>query len=235
MEIIKNTAEEIAFTSGMNISLANAIRRSTGEIPILAVSEADIYKNDSVLYDEIITHRLGLLPLKNQKMKEGEVIEMKMKVKGKGDSFMVLAKELDGDVVYPDTPIVLLSEGQKIELVAKAKIGKGNDHARFMPGLVFYKHLAKIKISGEGEKQTELAELYPEVFEKFGDKIKVKNAAACDLDQEDMKNYPGVNISFDDTLVFSIESWGQIDAKEIFTESCKILKENLSEISKAIK
>lgn len=235
MEIITKTPEEISFILNMDVSLANAIRRSVAEIPILAIIEADIYKNDSALYDEIIAHRLGLLSLKNQKMKKDDVIEMKLKAKGKGEGGEILAKELGDDVVYPDTPIVFLSEGQQIELVAKAKAGLGINHARFMPGLAYYKHLPKIKISGEGEKQTELAELYPEVFEMYGDKLKVKNAAACDLDNEDMAGYPGVSITFGDELVFSIESWGQMEAKKIFEEACKALRINLSEVSKAIK
>ena len=235
MEIITKTPEEISFVSEMNVSLANAIRRSVGEIPILAIVEADIYKNDSALYDEIITHRLGLVSLKNQKMKADQSIEMKMKDKGKGDRTEVLAGVLGDNVVYPETPIVLLGEGQEVEMVVRAKAGKGIEHARFMPGLAFYKHLSKIKISNEGEKQSELADIYPDVFEMFGEKLKVKNAVVCDLDQEDMVNYPGVSIEFDNNLVFTIESWGQIEAKKIFTKACEALKKNLSEISKAIK
>lgn len=235
MEMIKKTPEEISFVSEMNISLANAIRRSVGEIPILAIVEADVYKNDSALYDEVIVHRLGLIPLKNQKMKTGQSIEMKLKAKGKGEVTEVLANGLSGDVVYPETPIVLLGDEQKVELVARAKAGKGIEHARFMPGLAFYKHLPRIKISGEGEKQSELAEIYPEVFEMFGNTLKVKNATVCDLDQEDMADYPGISVEFDNHLVFTIESWGQIEAKEIFSEACKTLKKNLSEVSKTIK
>ncbi|MBU3923756.1 MAG: DNA-directed RNA polymerase subunit D [Nanoarchaeota archaeon] len=235
MENITKTAEEISFTTDMSVSLANAIRRSVGEIPILAIDECDIYKNDSALYDEIISHRLGLVSLKNQKMKKGESVEMKMKVKGKGEITDVFAGELGDDVVYPETPIVLLGAGQEVELVARARVGKGIEHAKFMPGLVYYKHLAKIKISSEGERYSELAELYPKVFEMFGEKLKVKDASACDLDNEDMEDFPGVEISFDDNLVFVIESWGQIRASDIFVEACKALKENLFEVSKAVK
>ncbi|MFH0808057.1 MAG: DNA-directed RNA polymerase subunit D [archaeon] len=235
MEIIKNTNEEIVFGTKINVSLANAIRRSVGEIDVLAIDECDIYKNDSALYDEIIAHRLGLLSLKNQKMKKDEVVEYKLKAKGKGDGAMVLAGELGDDIVYPESPIVLLGEGQQLEIVAKARAGKGIDHAKFMPGLAYYKHLAKIKISGEGEKQTELVSLYPEVFEMYGEKVKVKDASKCDLDVEDMEEYPGVSISFGDELVFTIESWGQMEAKKIFVEACKALKDNLSLVSKAVK
>jgi DNA-directed RNA polymerase subunit D len=235
MEMIKNTAEEITFKTDINVSLANAIRRSVGEVPTLAIVEADIYKNDSALYDEIIAHRLGLISLKNQKMKKDDVIEFKLKAKGKGDGEMLLAGEMGDDVVYPETPIVLLADGQNLELVARAKAGKGIDHAKFMPGLAYYKHLPTIKLSGEGEKQTELVSLYPEVFEMYGEKVRVKDAWKCDLDNEDMEEYPGVEISFGGNLIFSIESWGQIEAKKIFVEACKALKDNLSEVSKAVK
>lgn len=235
METIIKTPEDVSFITDMNVSLANAIRRSVGDVPILAIDEADIYKNDSALYDEIIAHRLGLVSLKNQKMKAGQEVEMKMKAKGNKEGGEVLAGELGDSIVYPDTPIVLLGEDQEIELVARARVGFGNNHSKFMPGLAFYKHLPKIKISAEGEKQTELASLYPLVFEMFGEKLKVKNAWACDLDEEDMEEYPGISIEFNDNLVFTIESWGQIEAKDIFIESCKALKDNLSEVSKAIK
>ena len=235
MEIIEKNNGKVVFITDMSTTLANAIRRSASEIPILAIEEADIYKNDTALYDEIIAHRLGLIPLKNQKVKEGEAIELKLKAKGKGERTEVLSGALGEEVVYSDMPIVLLEDGQELEIVARAKAGKGKDHARYSPGLVFYKHLAKVKISGDGEKQTELAELYPQAFEVVGGKLKVKDATKCDLEQEDLKEYPGITIELKDELVFSIESWGQIDAKEIFNGACKALKANLADVSKALK
>jgi len=235
METIEKTEEKITIVTNIDVSLANAIRRSVNEIPILAIDEADIYKNDSVLYDEVIAHRLGLIPLKNQKLKAGQTIELKLKSKGKGDSAEIFSGELGDVIVYEDMPIVLLRDGQELELVARARVGKGIDHAKFSPGILFYKHLAKIKVDSDGEKQTELAELYPDCFEMFGEKMKVKNAAACDLDQEDMKNYPGVSIGFDDNLILTVESWGQLDATDVFAEACKALKGNLSEVDKALK
>ena len=69
----------------------------------------------------------------------------------------------------------------------------------------------------------------------FGEKLKVKSATACDLDDDDVKDYPGVDISFDDNLVFAIESWGQISASDIFTEACKSLKTNLQAVAKSLK
>lgn len=235
METITKTAEMITVVSDIDVSLANAIRRSVNEVPVLAIDEADVYKNDSALYDEIISHRLGLVPLKNQKMKADQTVEMKFKVKGKGERTEVLSGELGDQAVYPDMPIVILSEGQEVEVVARARSGIGINHAKFSPGILFYKHLPKIKISGEGEKQSELAEIYPEAFEMFGEKLKVKDATKFDLEQEDMKGYPGIDVSYGGDLVVTVESWGQMDAKDVFIEACKALKGNLSEVSKVLK
>ena len=235
MKLIAKDKENMKVTTDISVSLANAIRRSVNEVPILAIDEVDIYKNDSALYDEIIAHRLGLVVLKNQKLKGDKAVEMKMKVKGKGDRTEVIAGELGNEVVFPETLIVLIEEGKEIELVARARVGKGVSHSKYSPGVIFYKHLPKIKISAEGEKQTELAEIYPETFEMFGEKLKVKDATSGDIDVDDLEDFPGVEIEFDNNLVMEIESWGQIDSTEVFTEACKALKDNLSEVSKAIK
>ena len=234
MKLINKDKEKISFIAELDVSLANAIRRSVNEIPILAISEADIYKNDTALYDEVITHRLGLIPLKNQKLKKGQVVELKLRAKGKGGMTEVFSGELGKEVVYPDMPVVLLEDKQEIELIARANVGEGIFHARYSPGVLFYKHLPNIQVTKEGEKQSELAEIYPKIFEYDG-KLKVKDATKGDIDEHDLEKYPGVNVSFGDEIVFSIESWGQIEAKDIFIESCKILKENLSKVSKLLK
>ena len=82
MKLLKKDEGKIIFETDMNISLANAIRRSVGEIPILAIDEVDIYKNDSALYDEAIAHRLGLIPIAHQKLKDGKSVTFKLKAKG---------------------------------------------------------------------------------------------------------------------------------------------------------
>ena len=69
IKIINKSDNKIALTSDMNISMANALRRSVNYIPILAVDSLEISKNDSALYDEIIAHRVGLVPLKNEKLR----------------------------------------------------------------------------------------------------------------------------------------------------------------------
>ena len=58
---------KISFKTDIEIDLANAIRRSVLEIPTMAIDEVEIIKNDSALYDEIIAHRIGLIPIKTEK------------------------------------------------------------------------------------------------------------------------------------------------------------------------
>lgn len=51
--------------SGIDASLANGLRRIIiSEIPTMAFHKVLLYQNTSVIPDELLVHRLGLLPLK---------------------------------------------------------------------------------------------------------------------------------------------------------------------------
>lgn len=232
---IEKADDKIIFNTDMDVSLANALRRSIAEISILAVDEVDIYKNDSALNDQIIAHRIGLIPLKNQKLKTGKAIELKLKVKGVSEDTEVLSSDFGDGVVHSEMPIVYLGKGQEVEIVARAKIGNSQEHAKFSPGLIYYKDACKVDISNQGEKHEDLAKFYPKIFEFENNKLTLKQEWQCDLDQEDMKKFPGITISSNGDLIFFVETWGQIKAKDIFLESIKVLEKSLSELAKKIK
>lgn len=235
IKIITKIPEKIIFETDIDVSLANAIRRSVSDIPTLAIDEVDIYKNDSALYDEIVAHRLGLVPLKNQKLKKGQILEYKLKIRGSEKITKVFSGDLGDDIVYPKIPITLLTDGQEVEIVAKARQGTGEEHAKYIPGLFYYKYLPKIEITSDGEKHKELSERYPDIFEFNNGKLKVKNAWACIIDDIKIGDIDGVKIEDTKKLVIIIESWGQIEAKNIFLEAIKQLNNNLSELSKLLK
>ena len=51
--------------TGVDASIANAMRRILlSEIPTLAVEDVFIYNNTSIIADEVLAHRLGLIPLR---------------------------------------------------------------------------------------------------------------------------------------------------------------------------
>lgn len=235
MKIIKNTKDELVFAEEMSESLANAIRRSVLEIPTLAIDEVEFYKNDSVLYDEVLALRLGLLPLETDKMKMAEecsckgkgcskcTVQLKLTAKGPGT---VYAKELKGSSkpIYPEMPIVQLAEGQELEFVAFAKLGLGIKHTKFSPGLCYYRHVPELE---GNKKDAEAVKRYPAGILKFDGEAKFVDKYACDFYDTDknldLRIVPGKEI------LFCIESWGQMTAKEVFQEAVKALKDHLDE------
>jgi len=254
MEIISQTENKIAFViKGVNSSYVNAIRKSVNEIPVLAADTVEISKNDSVLYDEIIAHRIGLIPLIADKKtftlpeecsckgKECSkcTAALTLKVEGPG---MIYAKELKSKTVkpvYPEMPIVLLQKNQELEIVANARMGRGTQHAKYSPGLAWFGNYPEIKIKDSAF--TEAAKACPKnVFEIRDSKFSVKNLSNCDMcmacvEAGNLAGKDAVSVTgSEENFIFFIESWGQIPSKEIFIEACKSLGENLKTFSKEI-
>ena len=238
MEIINKKNDSIVFKAKMEESLANAIRRYIGEIPVLAVDDVEISKNDSALYDETVAHRIGLISLKTDKaINEKSKGQLKLSVKAEG---IVNSSELkgDADVVYGNTPITILTKGQELELVADVRSGKGDEHARFSPGLMFYRSVAEITMDKEFLGEVKKVCPNNEVKEK-GDKIIVlddKEKGVCDVCEGICERAKKESeTEYKDDLIISIESFGQMSSNDIFKKSIDALKKDLSEISKKLK
>ncbi len=231
METIENTQEKLVLKGEISESLANAIRRSVAEIPTLAIDEVEIFKNDSALYDEVLAHRLGLIPLKTEKgMSEKTKIDLKLSKTG---PCTVCASDLEGnaEVVYGKIPITILGEGHKLELVATATLGKGISHAKYTPGLAYYRHILEVKSSPEIDK----------LVQKSKGAIRAEKKGAiwvADLQEETVDEINKMDknaIKDSKEMVFIIESFGLLSAKDIFSKAIEALTENLDEFEKAIK
>ena len=230
MKLIEKKENQITFTAEISNSLINAIRRYMNKIPILAIDEVEILKNDSPLYDETIAHRLGLIPLKYSKDSN---IKLVSKEKG-----IVYSKELKGiEIIYGNIPITFLNKGQELELNATTKTGKGVEHSKFSPGLLFYRNIAEITIAKD---------IYDKIKQKIlNNEVKIKGNNIILLDNKKQEivdvceracNQQGKNteINFKDELIITLESFGQINVKEIFKKSIEGLKKDLSDVSKKI-
>ena len=166
IQVLDKKDSELTFVvKGINPAIANYLRRSMiAEVPILAIDEVNFIKNDSALFDEMIAHRLGLVPLKTDLKSynlqeectcKGKgcakcTLNLTLIAKGPGVVYSAEIKSQDPKIVpiFEKMPITLLVKGQKLELEAVAKLGLGKTHAKFVPAVVFYRSV----ISSKGQK-----------------------------------------------------------------------------------
>lgn len=68
VEVLHLTDESITFMmTDVDISVANSLRRvMIAEVPTLAIDLVEVQENTSVLHDEYIAHRLGMIPLRSE-------------------------------------------------------------------------------------------------------------------------------------------------------------------------
>jgi DNA-directed RNA polymerase subunit D len=239
MEQIDKKDNQITFRAELEESLANAIRRYVAEIDVMAIDEVEISKNGSPLYDETIAHRLGLIPLKMEKGMDQKIVK-KLKLIAKEEG-VVKSGGLSGnaEVIYEGIPITVLNKGQELEIVASTKIGKGSEHSKFTPGLMFYRNITDVKVDKECSKDV-VGVCPKDVFALENGKVVVKNPEKCDMCEtcvEFCKKQGKNSIELVPTneLAVTIESFGQLDSKEILLQSVSALKKDLAEVSKKLK
>tara|TARA_Y100000034_G_C6891791_1_gene410380 strand:+ start:200 stop:898 length:699 start_codon:yes stop_codon:yes gene_type:complete len=232
MEIIQKTPEKIVLRTNAGYNLANAIRRSVEEIQVLAIDEVEIFKNDSALYDEVLAHRIGLVPLKTEpKMGPKTEVSLKLKKTGPGK---VYSGDFEGSakIVFDKIPLTLLENKQEVEIVATAKLGSGIEHAKYIPGLVYYRNLQEVK---SGDSKIE------EIVKNSSGEIKPEKKGSkwvCDLNEaevDDLKKLNNDCVEDSNELLVFVESFGHLDSEKILSHAIDILKKNLKEFEKAVK
>ena len=143
LEIINENEQKVSVKiKGIPLQYANALRRiCLNGVPIYAVESIDVLENSSVLADEGVAHRVGLIPLKtdlsaSKNGNENDKIMLTLDSGVLDETRTILSGDLksqDGNVVPTsnDIPIVTLAPGQSIKFEAYARLGKGTEHARW--------------------------------------------------------------------------------------------------------
>ena len=169
LEVINKDNQKISVKlKGVPLQYANALRRvCLNGVPIFAIDTVDIIENSSVLPDEGLAHRLGLIPLKTDLSRFNEPSKCDchsesgcsnckvMLVLDLGDSDVtrtILSNELssEDDSVKPISdkiPIVELAPGQRVKVECYARLGRGTEHAKW--------NSANISILTETDKEDE--------------------------------------------------------------------------------
>ncbi|MBS3163695.1 DNA-directed RNA polymerase subunit D [Candidatus Woesearchaeota archaeon] len=256
IKLLEKKENKVVFVlKGADPVFANTLRRVISvEVPTMAIDEINFYKNSSALYDEIIAHRIGLVPIKTD-LKSYD-LRSECNCKGEGCAkcqlnftlnckgpCTVYSKDLKSQdpkikVVFDNMPIVKLLKDQQLELEASAKLGNGKEHIKFSPGLVFYRNYPEIEIKKE-EKAAKSIKACPRgVFELKNKKIVVNDVTKCDLCEACVEACGADVISIkanENDFIFELESWGQLSPKEILEEALNVIDKKVDEFSKKLK
>ncbi|GEM_PF-3467918 len=219
----------IEFDSKTNFQFLNALRRTMmGHIETFAIEDVYIRANSSALWDEYLAHRLGLLVIRAEK--PAKRVKFFLKVKGPKT---VYAKDIkvegNAEIVYPETILVELDEGQEIDLYATGKWGKGIEHAKWSPCLATYRHYVEVFFDKKDKEFKTYCEKNGILVEEREDKYV---AIDC-LKREGVLQIAesrGYEIKeYDNKVVFYLESWGQLKKEDIVVLGAETLKRMLEE------
>ncbi len=254
IEILSEEGGSLSFIlSDVSVSFANAIRRiALGEVPTLAIEEVEFYDNTSSLYDEILSHRLGLVPIvtplglmnfrEDCSCEDGCPscqLELSLKKKGPGTVYSQDMKSSNKDMPpLPGVVIAKLGKNQRVELKATARLGRAKEHARWQSAVVGYKYYPLINISKECTDCGDCVSACPRnVFKMQKEKLKVADEKACILCRACVEacQAGALKLSGDEhRFIYELESTGSLKPREILTQAFDILIKKSEELSSKI-
>jgi len=257
IEVLDQKDNELRFIiDGVNHSFLNTLRRvATTDVPTMAIEDVEFTKNSSVLYDEMLAHRLGLIPLTTDlktynlpleckcKGKGCNMCEVKLSLTAKGPATVYSGdlKSKDPKVVPAEEgiPIVKLTEGQELKFNATAVLGLGWVHTKWSTGLMIHQYYPDIRLNSSKIKNPQkIMSVCPRnVFEVDGDKLKVRDINACILCKacEEIEE-EGIKIDYvPEKFIVNLESWGQLSPKEILINAAQRINDSYKEFQKALK
>ncbi len=240
---------------GITPAFANGIRRAMiADVPTFSIDTVRLIENSSVMFDEQIGHRLGLVPLTTPPPGEfapGDEVTLALDVEGPGTAY-------SGDLVSSDTmvepadeniPIIDLKEDQRLEVEADAVLETGRTHAKHQGGVaVGYRHLQRVEVVGE---KSEFEEDEPEILRGV-----IEEAAADDaepvngdspadgdlvpteaFDNDLSARYPGKEVAVSDVenaFVFHVETDGSFAVDDLVVQAIETIENRADELKEAI-
>jgi len=267
MEIVLASLDDslARFTlSGASPAFANAFRRAMiGEVPTLAIEDVRIYDNTSALFDEMLAHRIGLIPIKTDL--QTYTTQEKCSCGGAGcpactstytlsvegprtvTSSDLIPQDPKAAPVYGNIPIVKLIKGQKLVIEARATLNTGRAHAKWQPTLVCgYKNHPVITVSDACDACGLCVDECPRgILEVKGKKVgvidgKLPDCSMCKLCERaclasGIGEEPAIAVTAEkDRYIFVVESDGSLPAKEIMNRALLYIREQADELERQL-
>ncbi len=220
-------------------AFANAIRRSMlADVPTMAIDTVRVIENTSVMFDEMIGLRLGLVPLSTPpgEFEVGESVTLSLDVSGEGTAY-------SGDLVSADSmvepvdeniPIIDLKEDQRLEVEAEAVLDDGGEHVKHQGGVaVGYRHLQRVEVVGDlGEFDEPEPHIVRGVIEEDGELI------SSDSFDHDLRNlYPDEDVVTEDiegAFVFHVETDGSMSVDDLILEAAASMTDRAATLEEAL-
>jgi DNA-directed RNA polymerase subunit D len=240
VEFIERGDDEARFlVRNLEPAFANGIRRAmVADVPTLSIDEVRVVENSSVMFDEQIAHRLGMVPLTTPpgEFDEDDVVTLAIDVEGPDTAYSGDLVSSDG-LVEPATdgiPIIELKEDQRLEVEADAVLDTGKSHAKHQGGVaVGYRHLQRVEVVGDrGEFEDEEPQVVRGVIEEDGELIPAEA-----FDNDLTNRYDGKEIEVHDVpnaFVFEVETDGSMSVDDLVTEAVGTLRARADELESAV-
>lgn len=250
----KNDFSVRLIVDGVDSAFMNSLRRiMLSEVPSMAVDEIVVIENSSMVHDEILAHRLGLIPLRTDLDSynlpeecscKSELgcnlcrVSLTLDIEAKDSVRTVYSGDLVAEnpnisPVSEKIPIAKLAPNQRLKLEAYARLGKGEKHAKWQPvSVCVYKHFPKVKIDEKNcDSCGRCVDICPKrvlSISEGGKKLELRNIVDCTVckDCEDVcpKSPLAIEVSWDkDVFVFDVESSGALPVERVVNEAVKIL------------
>ncbi len=250
--------------SGTSPAFANAFRRAMiGEVPTLAIENVRIYDNTSAFFDEMLAHRLGLIPIKTDlstySTKEkcscggagcpGCMVTFTLSVEGPKTvlSSDLIPQDPHATPVYDNIPIVKLTKGQKLVIEAHAILNTGREHAKWQPTLVCgFKNHPVVSISEACDACGMCVDECPRgILAVKGKKVevvdgKLPECSMCKLCERaclasGIGDESAITITAEaDRYIFVVESDGSLPVKEIMDRALQYIRDQADELERQL-
>ena len=249
---------------GADVSYLNSLRRiMMNKVPTMAIEDVEIRKNSSVLYDETVAHRLGLIPIRTE---SGCYVQREkctcggsgcdrcsvtytLSVEGPG---MVYSRDLipqDPRAVpaLDNIPITKLTKDQKVVLEARAVMSTGKVHSKWQPTTACgYKNYPEIEVSDRCDACGQCVDECPRgILTTAGGRVTVIEGRLeeCSLCRLCERACLGTGIGEESAIrvrsdgsrfIFVVEGDGSLTVREVIEKALEYLKSESDELCEKI-